>query len=185
MIRQQIVFWIARIAAAIAGLGGCSAFAHEYVIIPIQHFGKPCGIRITVPPPEGWQYRGTGSQTMLGFVLRGTPTPPPGVDLVPQVQLVVTSHLAREVTVPKERLEDTKYSLAATWMEGGTPIEEFRKVESIDAGPYGTLPLWLIRGGAYSYYLVIIQREGVLIEAALRRVTIYLTHLFAFSKLGA
>ncbi len=111
--------------------------------------------------PEGWQYRGPDSQTMLGFVLHGTPTPPPGVNLVPQVQLLVTSHLAREVTVPKERLEDPKYSLTATWMEGGTPIEEFRKVESIDAGPYGTLPLWLIRGGAYSYYLVIIQREGV------------------------
>jgi hypothetical protein len=105
---------------------------------------------------------------MLGFVLRGTPTATPGVDLVPQVQLVVTSHLAREVTVPKERLEDPKYSLTATWMEGGTPIEEFRKVESIDGGPYGTLPLWLIRGGAYSYYFVVIQREGVLIEAALR-----------------
>lgn len=157
-----------RIAVAISGLGGCPAFAREHVISPIQHFGKPTAIRIIASPPEGWQDWGEGEETIVGFVLRGTPTPPPHVGVQPAVQLLVTGEVVSDLTGPRERLGDPKDSLTATWMQSGTRIKEFKKVESFDGGPYGTLPLWLIRGAAYSYYLVIVQREGVLVEVSLR-----------------
>jgi hypothetical protein len=53
-------------------------------------------------------------------------------------------------------------------MSTGTKIDLIKKVTVFGAGRFGDLPIWLIRGEECSYYLVIIVRNGVLLETALR-----------------
>lgn len=152
---------------AAACLVGRPVSAHEYKIKPIQHFGNASSIQIVVASPQGWQEWG-GDNTMIAFVPRGAPTPAQGITPPIQVQLAVTSQLAREVSVPKDQLENPRNSLTAVWMASGTRIRQFKRLKSFDAGLYGRLPLWLVRGDACSYYLVILQRRGILIEVSLR-----------------
>ncbi len=168
MNQQQTLFLVARIGIAIACLAERPVSAHEHIIKPIQHFGIPSSIRIIAALPKGWQDWGGDNNTMISFVPHGAPTPAHGITPPIEVQLAVTSHLAREVTISKDRLENPRNSLTATWMESATRIKEFEELESFDGGLYGKLPLWLVRGGAYSYYLVIIHREDVLVEVSLR-----------------
>ena len=53
-------------------------------------------------------------------------------------------------------------------MSTGTKIELIKKVTVFDAGRFDELPIWLIQGEECIYYLVIIVRDGVLLEAGLR-----------------
>jgi hypothetical protein len=124
-------------------------------------------MRLVISPPAGWRVW-IKDATLATFVPAETPTPIPGVGPNLRAELLVTSNLIRDRRLPKEQLGDPNKTSLLTWMDSGTKIVRIQKVGVFDSGNFGELPIWLIQGEGYSYYLVLIVTDEVEVEVALR-----------------
>jgi hypothetical protein len=138
------------------------------MLTPIQHYGKASGIRLVVSQPAGWRRWGEEDPSIVAFVPDETPTPVPYTTPYHMAQLEVTSEMVGDLKVSEKELENPRNASLANWMSSGTDIELIKKVKVFDAGRLGKLPIWLIQGKDYSYYLVVTVRDGVQLQVGLR-----------------
>ena len=140
-----------------------------YTLKPLQDKPPPSDIRLIVNEPTGWRKFGKEDANLIAFVPITAPSPNPYTTPNFAAQLEVTSSLIRDLKISKEHLQDPNKTSLVTWMSSGTNIEGVRKVMVFDAGSFGKLPIWLVQGEDYSYYLVIIVTDEVVVEVGLKR----------------
>jgi hypothetical protein len=160
--------WAQSAACAIAVLAASPSIARDYMLTPIQHYGQASGIRLVVSQPAGWRRWGEEDPSMVAFVPDETPTAVPYTTPYHMAQLEVTSEMVGDLKVSGKELENPRNASLVSWMSSGTDIELIKKVKVFDAGRLGKLPIWLIQGKAYSYYLVVTVRDGVQLQVGLR-----------------
>lgn len=148
------------------------ACAKEYKLTPLVGLGPPVdeGVTVSFESPNGWQpctkMNDAEHDFVRVFALSGhADEEHPAIQL--SVDVWVPGKLLPGPKKPIDR-RDPRNSSTVTDMETAAPIDDLRKIGSLESGENGRLPIWQIRSKAYDCLLVLIVHKNTSVDICLR-----------------